>query len=382
MNSGLGNSCAVSKSVIQIVGTEALKAILFKTVTMIFLLLILSATLAMANDESREQIEQLKAWKLAFVRDGNIWVANGDGTDQTRIIRNAQAPSWSPDKKRVAFVRDSNIWVAAADGRKQRPLTYQWKKNGRLLKPDFVDIRISWNPRYDSVTFSHQEFFKVERVGGTKGLAPYSRYAPKNVILGNSIFDVPVSGKSPEKAVPRYDLYGHEGGASNYFVDQGFPAWSASGKRLAFVRAGDIWVTDVIEKEDEEDLENFDTTRVAAVAVYDEPTLRASRQNLGATTLSWTPDEKQLLYGYQRLGGSGTEEVHLLDLSSGKDIRLLRDAAVIDPVLSPNGKFFVYWSYECGDDKNSRSVGNCIRLASIDGKTRQQIVANGQSPNW
>ena len=155
-------------------------------------------------------------------------------------------------------------------------------------------------------------------------------------------------------------------------MDQGFPSWSPSGKRLAFTRAGDIWVTEVIEKEDEKDVENFDATRVAAVAVYDEPTLRASRQNLKATTLSWTPDEKQLLYGYQRIGGSGTEDVQLLDLSSGKDAKLLDDTAVIDPIFSPDGKFFVYRSYQCNDGKDRKVVGNCIWVASIDGRMKQK----------
>jgi len=354
----------------------------FKIVTGIAALLIFLTTLAIANDESCKQLEPLKSWQVAFVRDGNIWVANGDGTDQRRIIRKGQAPAWSPDRKRIAFARYGNIWVAAADGGKQRRLTFQWKKNDRLLKPDLVDIRISWNPRYDSLTFSHQEIFRIERISGVKGLAPYPRHTPRNLILGNSIFDVRVGGKMPKKAVPRYDLYGHEGGASNCFVDQGFPSWSHSGKKLAFTRAGDIWVTEVIEKEDEEGRENFDVTRVAAVAVYDEPTLRASRNNLGATTLSWTPDESHLLYGYQRLDGSGTEEVHLLDIGSGKDVKLLGDTPVIDPILSPDGKYFVYWTYQCGNRESAGTARSCICVASIDEGMKREIISNGQSPTW
>jgi Tol biopolymer transport system component len=346
------------------------------------LFLILFISLVFADENSQKQLEPLKAWKLAFVRDGNVWVANGDGTDQRRVIENGQAPSWSPDRKQIAFVRDRNIWVAAADGSKQRPLTFQWKKDNPLLKPELVDIRISWNPRYDSVTFSHQEVFKVERIDGINGLVLYPRYAPENLILGNSIFDVEVGGETPKKATPRYDLYGHEGGASNYFVDQGYPSWSRSGKKLAFTRYGDIWVTTVIEKEDEEDRENFDTTRVAAVAIYDEPTLRASRWDLGATTLSWAPDEKHLLYGYQRIGGSGLAEVHLLDIDTGKDVRLLADTAVIEPMLSPDGKFFVYWTYECGRDKKGKAAANCICVASMGWKIKQEIISDGHSPNW
>jgi hypothetical protein len=71
----------------------------------------------------------LRAWRLAFVRDGNIWVANGDGSGQKMIIRDGSAPAWSPDKKQIAFARGGNIWVANADGRKQRRLTLRWKSN-------------------------------------------------------------------------------------------------------------------------------------------------------------------------------------------------------------------------------------------------------------
>jgi len=352
-----------------------------KKIIEISALLVFVISLAMAEDKSHNQLETLKAWKLAFVRDENIWVANGDGTDQKRIIENGQSPSWSPDKKQIAFVRDKNIWVAMADGTKQRPLTFQWKKDNPLPMDESMGIRISWNPRYDSVTFSHHELFRVERVDGIEGLALYSRNAPKNVILGMSIFDVPVTGEAPKKAAPRYDLYGHEGGASSYFVDQGFPIWSHSGKKLAFTRGGDIWVAKVIEKEDEEDTENFDVTRVAAVAEYDEPTQRASRNNLGATTLSWTPDEKYLLYGFQRLEGSGTEEVHLVDINSGKSVRLLADAAIMMPILSSDGKFIVYHTYTCDKDKHGKRVLTCIGVASIDGRLNQEIISNGSVPD-
>ena len=353
-----------------------------KAIAEISMLFILSACFARAEEKFSNPLEPLKALKITYVRDANIWVANGDGTDQKRIIENGQFPSWSPDRKQIAFVRDRNIWVATADGSNQRPLTFQWKKDDPLLKSELMDIKISWNPRYDSVTFSHQELFEIERVNGIEGLTPYPRNAPKNIIMGCSIFDVQVNGEAPKKALPRYDLYGHEGGTDNYFVDQNFPSWSRSGKRLAFTRAGDIWVTEVIEKEDKEDIENFDVTRVAAVASYDEPTLRASRNNLMATTLSWTPDEKQILYGYERYEGSGTEEVHLLDVESGKDIRLLGDTTVIRPTLSPDGKFIVYQSWVCADDKSGKAVRACLWVASVDGEIKQEIVSNGIEANW
>jgi hypothetical protein len=78
----------------------------------ITLLLVGLSSLAIAEDQYRPLSETLRPCKLAFVRDNNIWVSNGDGTDQKLIIENGNAPSWSPDKSQIAFVRDNNIWVA------------------------------------------------------------------------------------------------------------------------------------------------------------------------------------------------------------------------------------------------------------------------------
>src|SRR4051812_43934310 len=70
-------------------------------------------------------------WKLAFEREGSVWVASGDGSRQRRVIANAEAPCWSPRRDRLAFVRQGNVWVAKADGGGQQPLTNRadWKKS-------------------------------------------------------------------------------------------------------------------------------------------------------------------------------------------------------------------------------------------------------------
>src|SRR5690242_3433713 len=61
--------------------------------------------------------------RLAFVRDGNIWTAAGDGSGQRLVIRRGEAPCWSPDHRQLAFAREGNIWLANADGSDQRQLT-------------------------------------------------------------------------------------------------------------------------------------------------------------------------------------------------------------------------------------------------------------------
>jgi hypothetical protein len=62
--------------------------------------------------------------KIAFVRGGDIWTMNPDGTDQVNITNspeNELVPAWSPDGKKVAFgigpqPGSGQIWVMNADG--------------------------------------------------------------------------------------------------------------------------------------------------------------------------------------------------------------------------------------------------------------------------
>lgn len=62
-------------------------------------------------------------WTIAFVRSGDIWMANGEGNEQRLVIKNAQAPAWSPDKTMLAFARKGDVWVSDANGQNQKQLT-------------------------------------------------------------------------------------------------------------------------------------------------------------------------------------------------------------------------------------------------------------------
>jgi len=304
---------------------------------------------------------------LAFVREGNIWVANGDGPNQKLLITNAESPSWSPNKKQIAFSRDCNLWIAESDGSKQRPLTKRWKKGN----PDMCVLQISWNPRNPFITFSHPEYFRVY-ADRTRDFS-YIHPQRNSVIRGTSIFDVKINDAEQKKLVVRFDTY--EGGTSFNFTNHDNPAWSNSGQTLASTRNGDIWIAEM----QDESGSNWDATRLAAVASYDEPTWRASRENHGATHLSWSPDDKYLTYSNQRLQGSGFAELHVLETKNGNDRILATDA--LHPSFSPDGQFVVYWSnYYQVECEGGRSV--CVWAVSIDGKTKRMLVTNAIQPTW
>src|SRR5438876_1142669 len=63
--------------------------------------------------------------KIAFVRGGDVWAMNPDGTGQLNLTNDSArqgAPSWSPDGARIAFNQfDSSsqawkAWTMSADG--------------------------------------------------------------------------------------------------------------------------------------------------------------------------------------------------------------------------------------------------------------------------
>jgi WD40-like Beta Propeller Repeat len=71
---------------------------------------------------------------IAFVRGGDVWAIDADGTDERRLTLTPErehAPAWSPDGARIAFGRGeliagagaADVWVARADGSAARQVT-------------------------------------------------------------------------------------------------------------------------------------------------------------------------------------------------------------------------------------------------------------------
>jgi len=343
-----------------------------KRVLGLALLVIAGATLGIAQSRSHSLPGVRRTWRIAFVRDGGIWVCAGDGSGQKVLIPNGYSPSWSPDRSRIAFGRDGEIWVAAADGTRQQALTFG--RAGHTSKDETPsDVTISWRPGKGSLTFSRREVFNAERADRAPGIASPRAVAPVSV-TARSILDVLVDGPQPSTATARYDLL--DRGSTFVFADHAHPAWSPSGRKLAFTRNGDIWVTTAEGGLPGDPRGDWEARRVAAVARFDEPVRRASRDNRCATRLSWHPDERRLVYGYDRLQGSGFNEVHLLDTRAGHDSVVVRDA--LEPCVSPDGRFILYRAYgeACGPD------GFCVCAISLDGRQRVKLVSKGSQPAW
>jgi TolB protein len=138
-----------------------------------------------------------KEYKIAFVtaRDGgyNIYTMCPDGRLQQKITDSdlADAPSWSPDRKRIAYVDDTygyRIYLMNSDGTDKRPITgtgllidtVRWSPDGKLIlfcagskdmkselytintdgknlkrltNDDFYDIAPCWSPDGKKIAF-------------------------------------------------------------------------------------------------------------------------------------------------------------------------------------------------------------------------------------
>ncbi len=309
------------------------------------------------------------SWSIAYVRDGSIWTARADGHAQKLIIRNAGAPCWSGDRSKIAFYRDGNIWVANADGTSQRQLTHYGKSHS--YKQSYVTI--TWNRRTGGLTFSRPDEIRASGAGG------------RGWVQGMSILDLhPLSGKKQVLSV-RFDVA--DRGTGFNFADNENPAWSKSGEMLAFTRNGDIWVAQYYPGDGEGGRAGWDVSRLATVAQYDSPTYRGSRENLAATSLSWSPDGTHLAYSLNRIDGSGVAQLHAITVHTNgtpwpdvtADAKLLDDFTESgtslswqpeDVCFSPDGKWIAFSSVES------------IYAISIDGKQVVKLISHGTRPVW
>jgi Tol biopolymer transport system component len=90
--------------------------------------------------------------RVAYGKDGDIFVVNADGSQNTRVtndLAHDSFPFWSPDGQRIAFARDGDgtrfLYVMNADGSQQTQLTdssvnnflpglhYSWSPDGQRI---------------------------------------------------------------------------------------------------------------------------------------------------------------------------------------------------------------------------------------------------------
>lgn len=332
----------------------------------IAILCLLTPLLSAAAPARRIETRTLCPWKIAFVRKGDIWTANGDGTGQKLIIKNGSSPAWSPDHKRIAFARGVNIYVANADGTAEKRLT-------DYRKGDAADVEISWRPGHDQITFSHYDGFHV--VPEVRRPGKYAR--DELWVHAVSIFNVSTKGYRQDSGKPWFDII-DQAGFSRFSYNASL-AWSSKGDSLLFVRNGDIWIAER-SAGIPGGRPGWEITRLKAVASYDEATNRADNSNYVAQHLSWSPDGKYAAYGFGRSSAEGEVRLMKLQHSEAGDIRagqdtLLAGMVALWPTFSPDSKFVAY-------ETPGNVRGHEIWVVSVESGARVKLIANGEQPAW
>jgi Tol biopolymer transport system component len=273
---------------------------------------------------------------IIFVRDGDLWKIDLASNKETPFLKDAHSTALSRDGKSLAFVRKGNVWVANSMGKNTKQVT-----NYPLNKKEICSLE--WFPKGDRLAFAIDEDYTVSYSGPLRKVYwPPDWNEPKeNNISLRSIWLIMKDGKEQTKWIG--NTYG-SGAMGVLLGDVDNPKWSPTCDTMVFSRNGDIWVAEV--EEDKSTLPGIafldkNETRLAAVADYDNH-YGVSSENYYAGHFSWTPDGDQIIYDLYRHGGSGFDEIWQMNSDGTKNKRLLSLDVESFPQLSADGKKIAY----------------------------------------
>ena len=189
--------------------------------------------------------------RVAFVSarsgDEELYTANADGSGVRRLTRRSGpdlTPAWSPDGRRIAWTRDREIWTMDSDGRNERVLVRRaepwhehWSPTWHAGTIVYSSIRVSaFNSELYAVPARRLTFTKgSDGVLGDDGMPAFSPDGRRIAFVSNrdqdnQIYVMNADGSGQRRLTRR---------PGNDFA----PAWSPDGRRIAFHRVGDgIWV--------------------------------------------------------------------------------------------------------------------------------------------
>ncbi|MES2521939.1 MAG: hypothetical protein V4617_04490 [Gemmatimonadota bacterium] len=277
--------------------------------------------------------------QLAFVREGQIYLANTDGTGVIRLTSGPgdADPSWSPDGRRLAFARarvprDSagvprwDLYVMNVDGsgltRRSSPASAHapaWSPDGRRIA---FTSTCGWQGCI-YMTSADDDGTTPMRVGFERGFHDSPAWSPNGQQIAftsdwrayDFVYDLYVT-RSDGSGEPIALLAGPFG-MGQTFTYYFQPAWSPDGGRLALVVCEKTWEW------------CFPRSAIAVV----------------------------------KADGSGLT-------------RLAASSGYARPTWSPDGLTIAYSSSSC------RGCEGTIRYVRADGSYGGELMANGHSPAW
>jgi TolB protein len=268
-----------------------------------------------------------------------IWVMNVDGSDQRRLTSVGSGefrPQWSPDGRRLAYMvwdysgctptsgsgcAVPDVWTVDADGSGQRKVldgAFQprWSPDGSRL----LVQRYEANPDLATlgVYVASSDGTGARQLAGAT-LWRSARVPPAWSPTGRTIvYGVGMGGV-------RLHLLGVDGRKARFLAVGSSPAWSHDGSRIAFTRSSGIWVVPS---------RGGRPRRVAAASV---------RHTLPFP--AWSPTGKQLAYNSgNRLYVARVDWRSTKLVAQGATGTFGGCCQVSPPVWSHNGRRLYYWT--------------------------------------
>ncbi|AHG91088.1 WD40-like beta Propeller containing protein [Gemmatirosa kalamazoonensis] len=274
-----------------------------------------------------DQIEQwltgvrgIAATRLAFERDGRVWIVDSDGEYARPISeRGALSPAWHPSGTAV-------VYGTLDDAGRQRIVAQSLDGGARVLASSPVtNLTPTVSPDGQTVVYAHGEEAGVDLYA-----VPFGGGSPRRLTVGRGSINVSptfspdgrrvafTSGRSghPEVYITDADgadvdlLTSYDFGDQNYRSD---PDWSPDGRLVAFQSMiGGVFQVFTIS------LRDRSVKRLTTEARNEAP--------------SWAPDSRHVVIMSTR---TGSRQLFVLDTETGRARQLTRGASTRMPAWSP-----------------------------------------------
>jgi len=341
---------------------------------------------------------------IAFLRDGNLWTMNVDGSQQTRLTNPrqpfVQEPFWLPDGSRLLFafvppmagsvyvvnpdgtdevnLADGSVPVWSPDGTKivfrgggsgpalgSQDDIYVMNsdgtglhKIGESVQSDAIRPCMSWRPYAWSPDGRFVAYYD-DRQGVM--LAPADGGSEPQLLVNGTAVDWSPDGKrfvysefDQSRGECHIYLRDFQGASQAQWLTEGRHAvWSPDGQRIAFVKnesagGGDVYVINV-DGSGERKLMGVGSTNTLPLA--------------------WSPDGSRLAVA--------TGGLFVLDPATGEK-RKLSENVHHPPVWSPDGAQLAFTFWE-GDGP---SESPAVYVVNADGSGQPRKLTDGRDPSW